>query len=1021
MTKKRLAGIGCFLLFLIISSHLNAQQKKVTGTVKDEKGNALAGATISAKGTSVTGISDDKGNYSIDLPEKAKTLVFTYVGMQPEEIEVGSSGIFNVSFKPGGSTLSDIVVVGYGSVRKKDLTGAVGSIKSDQITQIATADVVQAIQGRVAGVQVIANSGEPGSGSQIRIRGIGSINGSDPIYVVDGYQTGDISFLAPADIESIDILKDASATAIYGSRGANGVVLVTTKKGKRGPVKFTLDSYVGNQKAWHTIPMVNATQFADLVLQGYQNDGTPLSTSSQLFTRLDFIRQNNYKGTNWQDEVMQSGFMQNHSLNMAGGNEQNRFRLSGTYFSQDGIVRNSSMKKYFINFSNDLTINKWLSAGVSGAFSHFEKNYYNSDLYGGVLTTALAADPLTPAWDKITNNWGRADISYTNNPARSVDELKNNKGYGNYLVANAWAEAKIVKGLTFKSQIGTSLNAGHNKSYSPKFFIAVDEARDQSALWERRSESQNWMWTNYLNYTKAFGKHSLSAMAGAEVQQNSYNDFYATAYNVPADKDLMYLSSSQTTDFTVSSNQGKTTLQSYFGRINYSFSSKYLLTATIRYDGSSKFLGSNRWGVFPSFAGAWVVSDEAFMQNIKPISLLKFRAGWGRVGNEQSASAYGYATSVSGNNIYVLNDQLIQGFAPNTLSNPELKWEVNQQTNIGMDLNFLQNKLSFTADYFNRETKDMIVSVPIPSYVGAGAPRVNAGTMSNKGYEFTVNYKNGSEFRYSVGANISFIKNNITSLGGGAPQDGGGVGKIGNTTRTEVGMPFPYFFGLKTEGIFNSQEELDLYKSKDGFAIQPNAKPGDVKFVDANLDGKIDDLDKVNLGNPYPDFQYGFNADLSYLGFDVRIFIQGVQGNEIVNGMTWNTRNGSNAGGGWNNFETIRLESWTATAPGNNEPRMTAQDPNNNMRFSDRYVMDGSYLRLKNLQIGYTLPKTLLQSLKITNFRVYISADNLITVTKYKGFDPEIGSYYSNPYAYGVDVGTYPQSRTIRAGVTLNF
>ena len=610
MIKKLFAGIGMILLFLLLSNQSKAQQKQVTGPVKDEKGNALSGATILAKGTTISAITNDKGIYLIDLPDKVTSLIFTYVGMQSEEITVTRSGVFNIDFKSAGATLTDVVVVGYGTVRKKDLTGSVGSIKSDQITQVATADVVQAIQGRVAGVQVIANSGEPGSGSQIRIRGIGSINGSDPIYVVDGYQTGDISFLAPADIESIDILKDASATAIYGSRGANGVVLVTTKKGKRGPVKFTLDSYVGNQKAWRTIPMVNATQFANLVLQGYQNDGTPLSLNSQLFTRLDFIRQNNYVGTKWQNEVMQGGFMQNHSLNMAGGSEQNRFRLSGTYFSQDGIVKNSSMKKYFINFSNDLTINKWLSAGISGAFTHFDKNYYNSDLYSGVLTIALSADPLAPAWDKITGNWGRADISYTNNPARTVDELKNNKGYGNYIVANAWAEAKIVKGLTFRSQFGTSLNAGHNKSYSPKFFIAVDEARDQSSLWERRSESQSWMWTNYLNYTKAFGKHSLSGMAGAEVQQNSYTDFYATAYNVPADKDLMYLSSSQTTDFTVSSNQCRTALQFYFGRINYSFSSKYLLTATIRYDGSSKFLGANRWGVFPSFAGAWVVSDE---------------------------------------------------------------------------------------------------------------------------------------------------------------------------------------------------------------------------------------------------------------------------------------------------------------------------------------------------------------------------------------------------------------------------
>ena len=1023
MQKLNKKLLFILVLCLCCAGTSSAQEiyKLISGTVTDEKGNLLSGATVKAKGSTATAISDTAGKYSLSVPAKSKMLAISFVGMESIEKVIGTENRVDIILRFTNSTLADLVVVGYGTVRKKDLTGAVGSVKGDQITQVATADVVQAIQGRVAGVQVIANSGEPGSGAQIRIRGIGSINGSDPIYVVDGYQTGDISFLAPADIESIDVLKDASATAIYGSRGANGVVLVTTKKGKRGPIKFSFDTYMGNQKAWHTIPMVDATDYANLVLQAYANDGTALDTTTQLYTRLDFVRKNNFKGTNWQDEVMQSGFMQNHSLTMSGGNEQNRFRLSGTYFSQDGIVKNSSMKKYFINFSNDLTINKWLTAGVSGAFTHFDKNYYNADLYGGVLTTALSADPLTAAWDKISKNWGRADISYTNNPARSVDELKNNKGYGNYIVANVWAEAKIIKGLTFRTQFGTSLNTGHNKSYSPQFFIAVDEARDQSALWERRSESNSYMLTNYLNYTTSFKKHTIGAMVGTEVQTNSYNDFSATAYNVPADKDLMYLSSSQTTDYTVSGNQSKTSLQSYFGRLNYSFSSKYLLTATLRYDGSSKFLGKNRWGVFPSFAGAWIASDETFMKNIQPISLLKFRAGWGRVGNEQSAGAYGYATSVSGNNIYVFNDQLVQGFAPTTLSNPELKWEVNQQTNIGADISFFKNRLTFTADYFDRQTKDMIVSVPIPTYVGAGAPRVNAGTMSNKGFEFTANYTGGGELKYRVGANISFIQNKVTNLGGGAPQDGGGVGKIGNTTRTQVGMPFPYFYGLKTAGIFHTQAEVDAYKTKDGTAIQPNARPGDVKFVDNNLDGKIDDLDRVNLGNPYPDFQYGFNVDLSYKGFDLRLFIQGVQGNSIVNAMMSTTRNVSNSGGGWNNFETARLNSWTRTAPEKNEPRMTAQDPNNNMRFSDRYVMDGSYLRLKNIQVGYTLPKKILTKLNITNVRFYVAADNLFTVTRYQGFDPEIGSYNYNPYAYGVDVGTYPQSRTFRAGVNLNF
>lgn len=1009
-----------FLLTCLLSVTSSfAQDRVITGRISDEKGFPAVGATIRVKETNDATTTDKDGNYRISVPASGRTLVLSFVGAPTQEFVIDGRSVIDASLGLSGSTLSDVVVVGYGTVRKRDLTGAVGSVKGDQLTQIATPDVVQAMQGRVAGVQVISNSGEPGSGATIRIRGIGSINGSSPIYVVDGYQTGDISFLAPSDIESIDILKDASATAIYGSRGANGVIVVTTKKGRRGGVKVSFDSYVGNQKAWRTVPMANATEYANLVLQGYDNDGTPLNQSSMLYTRLDFVRQNNYVGTNWQNEVMQSGFMQNHSLNVSGGNDLSRFRLSGTYFTQDGIVRNSAMKKYFINFSNDFTISKWLTAGISGAFTHFEKNYYNADYYSGVLTTALGADPITPAWDKNTNNWGRADISYQINPARSVDELKNNKGYGNYLVANAWTEAKIMKGLTFKSQIGTTLNVGHNKSYAPEFFIAVDEARDLSSLWERRSQWNSVMWSNYLNYTRSFGKHTASAMAGAEIQKGRYNEMSAVAYDVPADKDLMFLSSSQSTDYQVYSGQNETALQSYFGRLNYSYDGKYLLTATLRYDGSSKFLGENRWGVFPSFAGAWVVSEESFMKNASPISLLKLRGGWGRVGNEQSAGSYDYTTSVYGNNIYVFNDQITQGFAPGSLANPELKWEVNAQSNFGIDLGLFNNRLTFSADYFDRKTEDMIVSVPIPGYVGTGAPRVNAGSMRNFGYEFTAGYNGGNEFRYNLSANITFINNELTSLGGGAPQDGGGSGKLGSTTRVEIGQPFPYFYGLKTDGIFNSQAELDEYKNKAGTAIQPNAKPGDVKFLDTNDDGKIDDQDRMKLGSPYAKFQYGFNADLSYKGFDLRLFIQGLQGNSVVNGMHWTTRNGSNAGGGWSNFEKIRLQSWTAATPDLNQPRMTATDPNNNMRFSDRYIQDGSYLRLKNIQLGYTLPRSILDKAKISSLRIYLSADNLLTVTDYEGFDPEIGGL--GGYSYGLDVGTYPQPRTLRAGVTINF
>lgn len=1010
-----------FTFFLLGSfSVLYAQELPFSGSVKNEQGQPLSGASVHIKGTSNAVTTDEEGHFSIVSAKSTNVIVVSYVGMVTAEFTVQAGTEALIVLHPTSTTaLDEVVVVGYGTVRKKDLTGAIGTIKSKELTQVATPDVVQAMQGRVAGVNITANSGEPGSGMKIRIRGLGSINGGNPIYVVDGYQTSDISYLGPNDIENIDILKDASATAIYGSRGANGVVMITTKKGKTGPAKFTVDTYTGYQEAWRHLPMTNATQYAQLVLEGYANDGQ--TAPSNMLSRLQFVANGNYKGTDWQDEVMQKGIMQNYTLSMSGGTDKNKYRLSGTYFDQDGIIKNTGMKKYFVNFNNDYKVNKWFKAGISANFIHYEKIYYNGDYYSGVLTNALAADPMTPVWDNTTNNWGRADISAASNPARVVDFLKNNKGYGTNLTGNIYAEAQITKELSFRTQFGATYVTSHNKSYSPQFFVAVDEQSSLSSLSESRGESSNWLWTSYFNYAKTIGSHSFSVMAGGEMQNYNYNGMNVTAYNVPPDADLQYLSASQSTDYTIGSGQNSSALRSYFGRLNYNYKDRYLFTGTIRNDGSSKFLGKSRFGTFPSFAAAWNIYNEPFMRDQKIFSQLKLRAGWGQVGNEQGASNYGYATSVSGNNLYVFNDAIVQGYAPTTLSNPELKWEINQQTNIGLDAGFFNNNLTVTVDYFNRKTKDMIVAVPIPIYVGAGAPIVNAGSMQNKGWEVTVNYGGGHKFQYNFSANASFIKNNLTSLGGGPAQNSGSVGKLGNTTVVQEGMPVPYFFGLKTDGIFHSDEEANAYVDKKGNKIQPNAGGGDVKFVDTNGDGVIDDKDRVNLGNPYPKIQYGFNMDLSYQGFDLRAFFQGVAGNKVVNNILRSTENITNSDGGWTNFSTDRLNRWSLEHPDNNEPKMTVLNANNNMRFSDRYVKSGSYMRLKNLQIGYTLPAALTNRYKVTRLRIYVAADNLLTWTKYNGFDPEISDYYSNVYYYGIDVGNYPQARTFRFGVNLFF
>lgn len=1023
--------IACLAICTVLACPMKllAQEKTVEGVIRDDKGAPLPGATVLIKGTNAAVTTDSSGHFDLRIPSgAAQTLVVSYVGMGSKEVAISNQHAITVTLQAEGKGLDEVVVVGYGTARKKDLTGAVASVKSQQLTQVATPDAVQAVQGRISGVQVVANSGEPGAGAKIRIRGVGSVNSSNPIYVVDGYQTSDISYLAPGDIENMDVLKDASAAAIYGARGANGVVVVTTKKGRSGPVRFTFDGYTGFQQTWRKIPLTNAQQYATLVEEGYTNDNQAVPVNIK--SRLDSAIAGGYgAGTNWQDAVFQNGYMQNYSLGLAGGNDVNRFRFSGTYFTQDGIVKNTGLKRYTLNFNDDITVNKWLKGGVNIAFVHSDKTYNNGDLYSGILPNAVSAEPLAQVIDPKTNNWGRPDISLANNPARVVNEIKGNKGHNSTIVANTWAEAKILKGLSFRTQFGATYGNTHNTDYLPAFKVDVVEQRSTSSLTDTRSEDINWLWSNYFTYTQKFGNHSLTALAGAEFQNFHHDELTIEAYNVSANTSLQNINAAQSTNYLINPNNVafptySNGLQSFFGRLNYGYKDRYLLTATVRNDASSKFLGAGRSGVFPSFAGAWIVSDEDFMRNVKLLSLLKLRAGWGRVGNEQSAGPYPYATLVSGGNLYSFNNQAAsQGFAANSYGNPLLKWETNQQANFGFDLGLLRNSLTLTADYFNRKTIDMILPVPIPVYSGAPAsPYMNTGTMLNKGVEITANYTGGKAFHYSIGGNITFLSNKITTLGRATSQLGGSVGKLGNIAIEQTGEGFPSFYGLRTDGIFHSQAEVDAYKSKTtGQLIQPLAKPGDVKFVDMDGSGAIDGNDRVVLGNPNPTLQYGFNADFSYKNFDLHFFLQGVGGNKIVNALIYNTRSGSNSSSSWNNMETVMLNRWTPTNTHTNIQRMTTLDANNNSQFSDRYVQSGAYLRMKNIQLGYTLPKALTGQWGISSLRFYVSADNVFTVTKYAGFDPEVSGYYSDPFYTGVDVGGYPQARTYRFGVNLGF
>lgn len=1017
--KRKWLLIGCLLL----SPYLFAQTK-VSGVVKDQHGQSIPGANILVKGTSNGVVTAADGTFTIDAPADG-VLSVSFIGYASKEVLIGGQTSLEIMLEEDITSLSEVVVVGYGTVKKSDLTGSVASVSSRKLQEVITVDVNNALQGRVAGVQVVNNSGRPGAGTTVRIRGVGSFGSSDPLYVVDGFPTGDISFLAPADIESMEVLKDASASAIYGNRGSNGVILITTKKGKEGAPAFNFSVFAGVQTPVKKLDLLNARQYSQLYLEAVTNDGLDAtSVGEQPYAMLTYAIDNNLKGTDWQDEVMNEvAPIQNYSFDVSGGTNRNRYRFSATYFDQEGNVKNSYLEKLFIKFNNDLTFSEKIKGGFNVSYLRAKVGNYNGDQYSGVLPVAIGTSPVTPAfdYDPLFNSWGEAQfLSQGNNPARIVDEAKNQGWDQHKFISNFWGEIQLLEGLSFRSNFSSDLSFDHSKNYYPEFNIRKTpaERRQVSELNESRGTNFSWNWSNYLTYQKAFGDHSVNVMGGQEANLAQWSSISGRATLVPADPSQQFLGASKATEALVGSGQGEVSLLSFFGRVNYSYKSRYALTVTGRYDGSSRFAKGNQWGFFPSFAAAWNVTNEDFMQHIAVISQLKVRAGYGEVGNQAVLGVSDYITTVTNQQRYSFNNNPVEGRIPTTLSNPELIWESSNMINVGIDWGFLDDKLNLTTEYFIRDTEDMLVTVPIPEYVGAYAPKANAGTMRNSGFEFSVLYKSTvGELKYDVGLNMSFINNELMNLGGGQPFESGNVNKVGNTTKVEEGMPFPYFFGYQTDGIFNTEEELAAYVNGDGLLIQPNAKPGDVKFRDINNNGAIDPGDRVNLGNPFPKYSGGFSIGLEYKSFDLKAFLVFSGGHQVVNSLIrWNEDVT-----GILNSTTNRLDRWTASNTTSNEPRMTRADANENMRFSDRYVEDGDLISLRNIQLGYNLPASLNTKLHLKAVRIYVSADNLIRWTDYKGFDPEFGALYTSPFYSGVDLANYPQPRTVVGGINVTF
>ncbi|MCB2408917.1 TonB-dependent receptor [Hymenobacter lucidus] len=1004
-----------------------SQDVTVSGRVVDAKGDGIPGVTVVVKGTAIgTGTSQD-GSFTLQAPENS-VLVFSFVGYSRQEVPVtGATTSLSVTLSEDKQALSEVVVIGYGTARKSDLTGSVASVSGTQLTQVATSDPVQALQGRVAGVEVTSNSGQPGSGTRIRVRGVGTINNSDPLYVVDGIQTSDIGFLLPADIESTEILKDASATAIYGSRGANGVVLITTKHGKAGATQFNLSGYTGFQQIRRTLPLTTAAQYSTLVLEAFTNAGKALPDYAPL---LQQAIATNAEGVDYQDLVTQKGLITNYSLSASGGTEQNRYLVSGSYFQQDGIIKNSGFKKYVIRVNDDIVLTKRIKAGVAATFTNNNQTG-SGDGQGGsqpylVLQYALQTNPvLNPFGPNGTYNEDNITRNALNVP-RYLDEQKLNKIQNNNLFSSSYLDVELFKGLSFRSTFGINYFNNHPKVYQPQYYIGPVDQRAQSALIETRNENVSWVWSNYANYTKTFADNStFSATLGQEAQRGYGNGISITAFNVPADASLQYASASRSTGNVVRSSQYDGSLSSYFGRVNYNFRDRYLVTGTLRLDQTSKFLGPVRKGYFPSVGAAWNISNEQFLKDISYLSVLKLRASYGQVGNQNAAPNYGYASVASNNQTYSFNGVAAPGLAISQINNPDLKWETAITTDVGLDAEFFDSRLTLTADYFERRTQDMIALLPVPDYVGQAPASANVGALRNRGLELALNYRNElGKLQYNVGLNFTKINNVVTSLGGASPIASGNVlTQINNTTLTDVGREIAFFYGLQAQGVFHNQGEIDAYKNSNGTLVQPGAQPGDVRYQDTNGDGVITAADNTYLGSATPDFSYGGSLSLSYSGLDFKVLLYGVEGAEALNGAAFNLNKSADFVGVWSNFYASRMDRWTPSNPNSNQPRVTSTDTNGNDRMSSRYVEDASYLRARNMELGYTLPQSLLGKVKVTGARVFVSVDNVFTLTKYTGYDPEISTsaFYNNPLAYGVDYGNYPQARTYRLGFNLQF
>lgn len=1013
---------------------VNAQNIKVSGKVVNKlTGNALSGATVSVQGTDKSVVTDNTGTFSLELARGASIMV-SYIGMNPSIIKVSGEDFLEIQLEEVFQSLNEVVVTGYGQQKKSLVTGAISSIKSDQLSTVSNTRIEQAIQGRTAGVQIVPTSGQPGAGIRVRIRGTGSNRSSEPLYIIDGVRAGGMESIDPSEIASIEILKDAASSAIYGAEGANGVVIITTKTGRKNSSEITYSGQYSTQSLKEGfIQMMNAQQYFQYLSEA-NVAGRP--------TAQDVI--NIGDGTNWLDRVIESAPQQHHTLTISGGSDKSTYLVSGNLFTQDGVIGGDKARfqRYTLRLNSDHNVKKWLNFGNRILYSrHQRRAISDNNEFGSILGSALLMDPVTPAIypsgstlpahvqnainagkplrvDPAGNLYGISNFlrGEYGNPLARIDMAKG-ENIQNKIIGNVFAEIMPLEGLTITSRFGIDAAWQHGHGWTPTFWFSDESQNTIANGYDYSNNWFTWQFENFATYQKRIKDHNFTLLAGASAQKTKEYHVGGSYSGLFKEEDkFSYADFVPDVQDRIGSIGFNRTLASFYGRLSYDYDGKYLLNATLRRDGSSLFAAGYQWGTFPSVSVGWVLSKENFYSASlsKTMNYAKLRASWGQNGSLSSVGLGEWLNSIGANILYPDgNGGLLVGAAPTSLAYPQLTWETSEQFNVGADLAFLNGQINVSIDYFNKETIDLLTNGNAPLFAGNILRTVNAGNVDNSGFEFEFGYKNRQRtptgLGYELAVNFTALKNEVTYLDPNSPIIlGAGVGTGWNATAMRVGQPIWYFNGYKTDGIFQNNSQIADYLSKTGITGY-NPKPGDPIVIDVNGDKIISSADQTNIGSPHPDFVFGGRASFTYKGFDLLVFVQGQVGNDIL--MGFNRVDRSTA----NKPYFFYANRWTGD--GSTNTWFASNTSNPYIYNSDLMVFDGSFTRIRQLQLGYTLPKNVIDRLKIKSTRFYVSLDDFFTFTKYPGVDPEGGSNGGN--SIGIDRGGYPIPRKVVFGLSL--